>query len=269
MSPEVRLILIMIISPPTAVYRQTLAIRAAVCILMAIPIIFLAAVGLGGDEPQLVPLTVMALLLAATIGLCIIIGRTQISIHLEGIRRTSFFGVKEIEWKDVSEYRYRVVPIQTGGGLIGAAIMAAAARRGSRGMNMYFKLIANDGRKFQVTSNFKNAQEAIGRILGQIHPAMQKKVNAQLDQGAARFGDLTLSRLTVQWKNKPPVVLSDVTKAEIKGTKLSIRKRDKMFDAISAPAQNIPDVLLLLETLDLLGVAKNQAPSIDPLARVR
>jgi hypothetical protein len=134
---------------------------------------------------------------------------------------------------------------------------------------MFFKLIANDGRKIQVTSNFKNAEEAIGRILGQIHPAMQKKVNAQLDQGAAKFGDVTLSRLTIQWKNKPPVVLSEVTKAEINGTKLSIRKKDKVFDAISAPAQNVPNVLLLLETLDSLGVAKNQAPSADPLARVR
>jgi hypothetical protein len=259
----------MIISPPSAVYRQTLANRVAVCVLMTFPVVILAIIGLAGDEPQLVPLTIMALILGATIWMCIAIGRTQISIHAEGIRRTSFSGAKEIEWKDVAEYRYRLVPIQTVGGLIGVAIMAAAARRGSRGMNMFFKLIANDGRKIQVSSNFKNAEEAIGRILGQIHPAMQKKVNAQLDQGAAKFGDVTLSRLTIQWKNKPPVVLSEVTKAEIKGTKLSIRKKDKVFDAISAPAQNIPNVLLLLETLDTLGLAKNQAPSIDPLARVR
>jgi hypothetical protein len=118
----------MIISPPSAVYRQTLAIRVAVCILMSFPVVILAIVGLAGDEPQLVPLTIMALLLGATIWMCIAIGRTQISVHAEGIRRTSFSGAKEIEWKDVAEYRYRLVPMQTAGGLIGGT-----DRRGHHG----------------------------------------------------------------------------------------------------------------------------------------
>ncbi|HKO02499.1 MAG TPA: hypothetical protein VJ032_12430, partial [Thermoanaerobaculia bacterium] len=63
--------------------------------------------------------------------------------------------------------------------------------------------------------------------------------------------------------------LSDITRAEIKSTKLSIRKKDKMFDAISAPSHKVPNVLLLLENMEMLGVAKSTTPKIDPLARVR
>jgi uncharacterized protein DUF6585 len=260
----------MIISPPSAVYRQTLTIRVAIALIMAMPILIAVLMGLTQTPISPIPLVVAALLLALTVWICIAIGKTQVSIHQEGIRRTSAFGVKEIEWKDVREYRYKLVPMYHGGGLLGAAIMAAAARRGgSRGMNLFFQLIGNDGTKVQISSNFNDANDAIGRILGQIHPAMQKKVAEQLDRGGATFGELKLSRQSVQWKNKPAIALSEVTKAEIKGNRLSIRKKDKMFDAISAPSHKVPNVLLLLETLDSLGIAKDQTPIIDPLARVR
>jgi hypothetical protein len=257
----------MIISPASATYRQTYTIRVAVAILFSIPITVLAFAGVNGTEK--LPLVIAIALLAAVIAIWIAIGKTTVSIHQEGIRRTSVFGVKEIEWKNVREYRYKLVPIQTGGGLLGYAIMRAMSSGGSRGMNLFFQVIANDGTRLQVSTNFKDADDAIARILGQIHPPLQKRVADELSRGMAEFGDLKLSPRTVQWKNKEPIVLSDVTRAEIKGNRLSIRKRDKMFDAISAPSHKVPNILLLLETLDSMGVAKDGPPRIDPLARVR
>src|SRR5205085_10309573 len=112
--------------------------------------------------------------------------------HSFPTRRSSDL-VTEIEWKDVREYRYRVAPIQHAGGLLGALIIAAASR-GGRGVNLFFTLVANDGRKLKVSSNFKNASEAIGEILGRIHPALQKKVDETIDNGGAVFGDIRLSR---------------------------------------------------------------------------
>ena len=236
--------------------------------MFAIPILVIGSMAFQDGEPNKTLLAIAAGLVALTIALVVAIGKTVVTIHAEGVRRTSVFGVTEIEWKDVREYRYRVAPVQHAGGLLGALIIAAASR-GGRGVNLFFTLVANDGRKLKVSSNFKNASEAIGEILGRIHPALQKKVDETIDRGGAVFGDIKLSRRSVQWKNKEAIVLSDITRAEIKSTKLSIRKKDKMFDAISAPSHKVPNVLLLLENMEMLGVAKSTTPKIDPLARVR
>jgi len=258
----------MIISPAISSHRLNRSIPGAVIFMFAIPIVIMAMIAFQGPAPDMTLLAIAVGLLAVTIALVVAIGKTLVTVHQEGVRRTSVFGVTDIEWKDVREYRYRVTPIQTGGGLIGALIVAIASR-GGRGVNLFFTLIANDGRKIKVSSNFINADEAIGQILGQIHPALQKKVDETIDRGGAAFGDLKLTRRTVQWKNKEAIVLSDITRAEIKSTKLSIRKKDKMFDAISAPSHKVPNVLLLLENMEMLGVAKSTTPKIDPLARVR
>jgi hypothetical protein len=259
----------MIISPPLSTHKQTSAIRIALLILMAIIVVPLTLVAYNDTEPHPIALAVAGAIVVATIAACVAIGKTVLTIHQEGVRRVSVFGVKEIEWKDVREYRYRVVPIQTGGGLAGVLVMAVARRGSSRGMNLDFTLISNDDRKVKISSNFRDADQAIGKILGAIHPAIQKRVDEQLDAGGAVFGNVRLSRRTLQWKEKEPFPLSEITRAELNGQKLSIRRKDKLFDAVSTPSHKVPNVLLLLETMEKLGVAKSGVPTVDPLARVR
>lgn len=258
----------MIISPAGSTYRQTASLRVALVIIFAIPIVIMAAMAFDTTPPSTALLGVAGGLVGVLIALCVAIGKTVVTIHQEGVRRVSIFGTTDIEWKDVREYRYRVAPVYHGGGLLGAIIIAALSR-GRRGVNLFFTLIANDGRKLKIDSNFKNADEAIGQILARIHPALQQKVDQTIDRGGAVFGNVKLSRRTIQWKNKEALALSDITTAEIRSSKLSIRRKGKMLDAISAPSHKVPNVLLLLENMEQLGVAKSDAPKIDPLARVR
>ena len=57
--------------------------------------------------------------------------------------------------------------------------------------------------------------------------------------------------------------------AEIAGQMLRIRKKGKMLSLVSVRSDKVPNVLLLLETMEKLGVGAGSAPTIDPLARVR
>ena len=43
----------------------------------------------------------------------------------------------------------------------------------------------------------------------------------------------------------------------------------KMLSLVSVRSDKVPNVLLLLEMMEKLGVGAGSAPSVDPLARVR
>ena len=213
---------------------------------------------------------VVAALAILTVVLWIVIGKIVLTIHDEGVRYTSVFGIKEMEWRQVREYRYRVVPVQ-GGGLIGYAMLAAARRAGGRQAttNLYLTLVDEGGRKMMVTSSFKDAYDAVGMILGALHQAMRPAVDAGVASTGATFGPLRLTARELQWKQKDPVPLGELMNAEITGQTLRIRKQGKMLSLVAVRSDKVPNVLLLLETMEKLGVGATGTPQVDPLARVR
>ena len=57
--------------------------------------------------------------------------------------------------------------------------------------------------------------------------------------------------------------------ADIAGQNLRIRRKGKMLSFVSIRSDRVPNVLLLLETMEKLGVGASGVPVVDPLARVR
>ncbi len=218
----------MIVSPPRATYRQSYAARIALTLLL----VFFAAIPLIVADGQFTPLVIALSLaiLAVDAVLCWMIGKSILTIHDEGVRRTSIFGLKEIEWRNVKEYRYRAVPVQASG-LLGMAAMGIARRVGGRKAttNLIFDLISTDGAKIRVTSSFKDAYEAIGTMLASVHEQLRPRVTNELTSTGATFGQLRLSARDLQWKSKDPIPLAEIAYAEIAGQNLNIKKEGKLF----------------------------------------
>src|SRR5258706_11961628 len=106
----------MIVSPARTTHRQSYAARIALTLLF----LFIAAFPLIVTEGKFTPGAILAIaaILAVDAALCWMISKSMLTIHDDGLRRANIFGVKEIEWRNVKEYRYRAVPIQVGGGLL-------------------------------------------------------------------------------------------------------------------------------------------------------
>lgn len=261
----------MILSPPRETFRQTYNGRLALAfVLLSIAFALWLLSAEMGMKPQ-IAYAVEATLVLLTVVCWVAIGKTVLTIHDEGVRRVSAFGTTELEWRQVREYRYRVVPVQTGGGLIGYLLLAYSRRRGGRAAttNLYLTLIGEDGRKIAVSSFYKNAYDAVGTILGALHQAMRPAVDAGVASTGAIFGPLRLTARNLQWKQKDPVPLGELMNAEIAGQSLRIRKKGKMLSLVTVRSDKVPNVLLLLETMEKLGVGAGVALSVDPLARVR
>jgi len=193
---------------------------------------------------------------------------TWISIGLvAGVRHESAFGQQEMAWSQIAETRYRVVPIHIYGhfGLIGALI-AMSSKSGRAQLTL--TLISNDGKKLKVTSNYRNASEAIGLILGKILPPKVQSVKARLQRGeTVPFGGIGLSATAVTWK-KNSIPLSELTKAELVRGNLQLKRQGKWLTAISVRSDKVPDVLAFFEVLESLA-PQVKSTGIDPLTRVR
>jgi hypothetical protein len=204
----------------------------------------------------------------AGIGLWIALGKSAVVISDSGVRRESVLSQQEITWSQVAETRYQVVPVNVYAhfGLIGALI-AMSSKKSARA-HLTLELIGREGKKLKVTSNYRNADEAIGIILGRLMPPMVQDVKSRVQRGeTVQFGGLGLSATAVFWKgNSIPV--TEITKAELAGSNLQIKRTGKWLTAVNIRSNKVPDVLVFLEVLESLA-PQIKATGVDPLARVR
>ena len=217
------------------------------------------------SHPALLWVSIGLMVAAAT--LCVALGKTALTISDSGVRRESVFGQQEIAWSQIAETRYRVVPVNVYAhfGLIGA-VLALSSKSGRAQLTL--TLIGHDRKKLKVTSNFRNAAEAIGIILGRIIPPMVQNTKARLQRGeTVQFGGIGLSATAITWKGTS-VPVSEITKAELVRSNLQVKRNGKWRSAISVRSDKVPDVLVFLEVLE--GLAPQiKSTGIDPLARVR
>lgn len=203
-----------------------------------------------------------------TVALWFVLGKSNLVIGDSGVRKESLFGQQEMTWSQIAETRYQVVPVNVYAhfGLIGALI-AMSSKKSSRAQ-LSLELIARDQKKLKVTSNYRHADEAIGIILSRIMPAMVQSVKSRVQRGeTVQFGGVGLSATAVTWKgNSIPV--SEITKAELAGSNLQIKRQGKWLSAISVRSNKVPDVLVFLEVLESLA-PQIKSTGVDPLARVR
>jgi hypothetical protein len=265
----------LIVSPPQQVHRQTVAIRLAVTLLFLVAIGLLVMAGLdkgNAGKVERVPLAVAVVLAILCIVFWVIVGKTILSIHSEGLSRTTAFGLTEITWDAVQETRYRVIPLQVGGGLLGIAAVAAARRVGGRAATTSFRLtvIARDGRKIMVTSNYKRAGDAVGVILAKVQPPILADARRRIASGdTVAFGPLSVSRAGIAWKKRDPIPFTDVSRVSIVGQYLDLRRKGKMLSVARVRSDRVPNVLVFLELVEGLGAAAGEIHGIDPLARIQ
>jgi uncharacterized protein DUF6585 len=218
-----------------------------------------------GAHPILMWISI--LLVGGLVAFWILQGKSALIINDAGMRCESAFGQQEMAWSQIAHANYRVVPINAYAhlGLVGA-LLAATSKSGRAQLTL--ELVSGDGNKLKVTSGFRDSTEAIGIILARILPGMVQSIKARVQRGETmQFGGLGLSAVAVTWK-KVSIPLAEITKAEIAGSNLQIKKRGKWLVAISVRSDKVPDVLAFLEVLESLA-PQVKASGIDPLARVR
>jgi hypothetical protein len=206
-------------------------------------------------------------LVSAVAALWVALGKTSLTITDFGLRYESMLGQQEMAWSQISETRYRVIPVNVYAnfGLLGA-LVAMAGKSGRAQLSL--ELISNDGKKLKVTSSIRDASEAIGIILGRVLPPIIQSVNARVQRGeTVQFGGLGLSSTTVTWK-KISIPVSQITKAELVRSNLQIKQTGKWLAAISVRSDKVPNVLAFLEVLESLA-PQVKSTAIDPMARVR
>jgi len=224
------------------------------------------------DEPRITShptlLWVSIALGAACTSLWIALGKSVLILNDSGVRRESLFGQQEMTWNQIAETRYQVVPINIYAhfGLIGALI--AMSSKTSRRAQLTLQLIGHDRKKLKVTSNYRNADEAIGIILSRLMPPMVQNVKTRIQRGeTVRFDGLGLSATVVTWK-EASIPVSEIAKAELAGSNLQIKRSGKWLSAVKVRSSKVPDVLVFLEVLESLA-PQIKSTGVDPLARVR
>jgi hypothetical protein len=252
--------------------RRFAAVYSARILITLIVVGFIAGMWGSADDPQISSHPILFWVsIALGIGLIltwIALGKTALIISDGGVRRESAFGQQEMAWSQITETRYQVIPINIYAhfGLIGALIALSAKKSGRA--NLTLELIAQDRRKLKVSSNYRNADEAIGMILTRILPPMVQNAKAKLQRGeTVQFGGLGLSSTAVIWKGNP-IPVSEITEAEMVRGSLQIKRRGKWLSAVSVRSNKVPDVLVFLEVLESLAPQIKSA-GVDPFARVR
>ena len=247
------------------------ALTGRLLIIFAV-LLFLVSMWASQNDPRVAShptlLGISVALAAAAVGFWILMSKSAVIVSDAGVRRESALGQQELAWGQIQQTRYQVVPINVYAhfGLIGALI-AMSSKKSSRA-HLTLELIGPEKKKLKVTSNFQNADDAIGMILGRILPAMVQNVKARVQRGeTVQFDGLGLSATAVAWKGTT-IPVSEITKAELVGSNLQIKRQGKWLSVVSVRSSKVPDVLVFLEVLESVA-PQIKTTGMDPLARVR
>ncbi len=259
----------MIISPPEQTYRQNLTLRLAAFLVPAIAWTIVGIIALG--EPE-VPVTTVGIAILLTIlwgVLWVAVGKAEVTLHTEGIRRVTVLGVQEMVWQDIVETRFTQVPVSHTAaahfGLLGYLIAVAAP--GAASGQRRLALQTADGRKLKLSENWRDVENAIRTVLQRVNPRLRQEMQKQIQNNmTVKFGSVSLSQHGITWKNKEPVPFGKVVKCKIQGTNLRIKEEDKWLDNISVNTSKVPNVFVLMDLIDEMR-AGGRMQEMDPMAR--
>lgn len=232
------------------VFRQNLNVRLAVSLVFLFAIGIVMMIAFEGKQVNTIAALCAAVLAGVWIALVVISGKIQITTNPLGIRRETAFGVTEIPWDRISEYRYLILSGNAGvhGGLIGAAVVAAVEKNRGRALSFQLTLHGPEKQKIVINSTYRNADQLRDLVLERLHPAMLAAARAQLEkQQPVTFGPLQLRPDAVTFKQKEPVPLGEVTKIDLSSARLRIKREGKMLDAISVRSNEVPNVIAFIQ----------------------
>jgi len=229
-------------------FTQTYALRILLAVLLLSTAAFLLAWAANDDTHQsdkTLP-GIAAGLVVVVVFLWGALARTRLTINAIGLHHESILGIQEISWTDIAETRYCISPVRLHG--IGHAI---AATMKSKPVNLTLRVIGSNGKELKITSNFRNAKDAIDIVLGRVLPPMVSDVRGRIGRGeSVQFGQLMLSKSEIIWKGKTVIPVVEVERAELAGSKLRVKRAGKWLDAISVRSDKVPNVLVFLEVLE-------------------
>src|SRR5258708_20015516 len=105
-------------------------------------------------------------------------------------------------------------------------------------------------------------------IVGRCFVVRVQKVKGKVQRGeTVQFGSLGLSATAIAWKGAS-IPVTEITKAELAGSNLQIKRQGKWLSAVNVKSSKVPDVLVFLEVLESLA-PQIKSTGVDPLARVR
>jgi len=244
----------MFISPAQFTFKHGWAWRIFMALITLIVVAF--AVVVYRDRHEIDPwfLTFVLVCVALTVFAFIAIGKIEVRGHDEGLVRASLFGVREIPWNDVTEYRYRQVPVNYAAhfGLVGYLLMIFARKSsGSASLQRRLKIKGRDGAAITISENVRDNEEVIRLILSRVQPRLLAVARTYFDSGAGvSFGKITLSINGLSWKGKDPVPYANLMKPRIDGQKLRIKAQGKWLDLVAVNCDTIPNVFILLDLVD-------------------
>jgi len=122
-----------------------------------------------------------------------------------------------------------------------------------------------------IPSSFVNQDDRLQDSLrpgGRLLPSMVQNVKGRIQRGdTVQFGGLGLSVTAIEWKGTS-IPVAEITKAELVGSNLQIKRQGKWLNVVNVRSSKVPDVLVFLEVLDSLA-PQIKSTGVDPFARVR
>lgn len=248
----------MIVSPARSTLRYSYVIQFA----MLFPVLLCAFIGylavVGGPDDGSRPM-VLAALAASSLGcvlLFLYLHKNVVTIHDEGLVQTRLFlGERQIEWKDVTETRYKQTALAQDlmihFGLLGALISPFVGKgESSKKGTQELKIIGREKASITLSNYFSHVREAIRTTLERINPAMLEQNRAELRQGKnVRFGDLVIASSGITFKKKR-LAYSEVESVKLTGREFRIRQTGKWLDAVVVPSQKIPNVFVAIDLIE-------------------
>lgn len=213
-------------------------------------------VGFTGHDSQAILISIGSVMVIGSVVLWMALGKSRITLHSDGATRTTMFGSTEMRWDEVTDYRYRSIPVSAGGhgGLIGALVLGALAKNNTGAANQWFKLQTRDGRSLAITTNWRDVDAAIEFAVERVHAHGAADLIARLASGTpVELGPISLTADAIASGNKS-VPFSEVKSVVLGGGRLAVKKNGKMLAAFSVASSKVPNVFALLDALRARGV---------------
>lgn len=204
------------------------------------------------------------------------LSRELISVHSEGIARSSLFGVKEVRWDQVKETRYsQTTTAQNVGvhfGLIGILIAAVVARKADASKAaQVLKVISQDGTKINLTNQLQNHRELMKTVLSRVNPRLLNELRTRVKQGMpVEFGKLQISLEGVRWGSKGPLPYQQIEMVGIRGQNFCIKATGKWMNFLSVMASRVPNAFVAMDLIEEFknGATKSQVEQLSFAAAI-
>ncbi len=261
----------MLISPAEVTYKQNLVLR--LLLLLPVLLAWVMAGILYADASKIEP--VSAIIAVLTTLVCgwgwVSIGKAELSLHAEGVRKQTVFGTSELRWDEITQTLFQqTTTSQMAGAHLGLlGILIAGLSKKGKAASMTLTLRSAEGRKLVISSNWQNAEDLVRKVLTRVDARLKAEFRKRIQQGeTVLFGKIGLSQSGVSWKNKTPIPFTSVAKAYIGGSNFRLKGEGKWLDTISVNTKSVPNVFVLIDLIEELK-AGGKGMDTDPILRAR